>query len=74
MSIQEQLKNDQAFRQLPLVYATIKAASGNTRYSIEAITLRELDRCSPCLDNMSSDQKSDLENKLITIFENCDWI
>ena len=73
MSIQAQL-NNQAFIQLPLAEAAMQAASSNIRGSMETIILRELDRCSPCLDNMSHDQKTALDSTIIDIFKNREWI
>jgi hypothetical protein len=73
MSIQSQL-NNQAFVQLPLVFAAMKDAARHTRASMETTTLPQLDRCSPCLDDMSYDQKATLDSAIIDIFKNRDWI
>jgi len=73
MSIQSQL-NNHSFNQLPLVCAAMQAASGNIHGSMEAITLRELDRCSPCLDDMTATEKVTLELSILCIFKNREWI
>jgi hypothetical protein len=65
MSIQSSL-NNQAFTQLPLTYAAIRRpGSAQTRGNIEAIALRHIERCSPALDDMSAEQKFELDQAIV---------
>lgn len=69
MSLQA-LFNEQALQELPKVWAAFcEAESGFDRGQIESIALRELSNCTPCLDDMSQEQKNDLDSEIMSMIE-----
>lgn len=73
MSIQAQL-NHEAFIQLPKTYAAMKNATGNILGSMEQTTISKLMNCSPCLDDMTDQQKEKLDSDMIELFKHKEWI
>lgn len=73
MSTQAKL-NQEAFSQLPKTYAEIKNATGNIRGSMEQTTISKLMNCSPCLDDMTDQQKEKIDSDMIELFKHKEWI
>lgn len=68
MSIQSAL-NNAAFEQLPETYKAIKKAKdGHIRGTMEQYALNKIMNCTPCLDDMSEEQKIRLDEKIVLGF------
>lgn len=66
--------NDEALRQLPKTYASIKNADVKTRSCMVSHTLRVLMNSRTCLDDMSAGQIENLDNEVIETIKAREWM
>lgn len=64
MSIQAQL-NDEAFSYVPNLKKLAFEKTGQERSNVIAITLREMMNCSPSVSEMTQEQITNFENRII---------
>ena len=73
MPLQQSL-NNQAISQLPKISELIKSANQSDADQMTSRALREINNCTPCLDDMSEEQKNGMQDDLISSFKYNGWI
>ncbi len=61
--------NNQAILQLPRISALINKADQKISNQMIDRTLRIVNNCTPCLNDMSANQKEDMQDQLIETFK-----
>ena len=65
----QSILNQEAFEMLEKTWEAMKKADSFDRSQLEAIALKRILNCSPCLEKMTDEQRQKLDNEIVDYFE-----